>query len=90
MNGATCNDQVNTYSCACAAGYSGDMCETGNLESWISVFYIVIICIFTYSSSNSKICWNCNTNSYVEKVVLSGLPYADDLVLLGQRVTDSI
>ena len=40
MNGATCNDQVNTYSCACAAGYTGDMCETGNLESWISVFIL--------------------------------------------------
>ena len=46
MNGATCNDQVNTHSCACAAGYTGYMCETGNLESWISVF---ILSSFAYS-----------------------------------------
>ena len=29
QNGGTCTDQVNSYSCACVAGYTGDDCETG-------------------------------------------------------------
>eukprot|EP00057_Strongylocentrotus_purpuratus_P031399 XP_784490.3 PREDICTED: fibropellin-1 [Strongylocentrotus purpuratus] len=27
-NGGSCTDEVNAYTCACAAGYSGNMCET--------------------------------------------------------------
>ena len=30
-NDATCNDLVASYSCACAAGYTGERCETGLL-----------------------------------------------------------
>ena len=30
-NGATCSNQVNSYSCICAAGYTGAKCETGNV-----------------------------------------------------------
>ena len=29
LNGATCTDEVNGYSCECAAGYTGEDCETG-------------------------------------------------------------
>ena len=29
MNGATCTDAVNSYTCACVAGYTGLNCETG-------------------------------------------------------------
>ena len=29
MNGATCNDAVNSYKCACVAAYTGTHCETG-------------------------------------------------------------
>ena len=29
QNGATCNDAVNQYTCACAAGYESTLCETG-------------------------------------------------------------
>ena len=29
MNGATCTDAVNSYTCACVAGYTGTHCETG-------------------------------------------------------------
>ena len=28
MNGATCTDEVNDYSCECATGYTGEDCET--------------------------------------------------------------
>lgn len=29
LNGATCSDGVNGYTCACADGYRGDDCGTG-------------------------------------------------------------
>ena len=29
MNGATCDDGVDSYSCTCLAGYVGNICETG-------------------------------------------------------------
>ena len=29
MNGATCIDAVNSYTCACVAGYTGTHCDTG-------------------------------------------------------------
>ena len=29
MNGATCIDDVNAYTCACVAGYTGPHCEKG-------------------------------------------------------------
>ena len=29
MNGATCTDAVNSYTCGCVAGYMGTDCETG-------------------------------------------------------------
>ena len=28
-NAGTCTDIVNGYTCACAAGYNGDNCQTG-------------------------------------------------------------
>ena len=52
MNGATCLDHVNVYSCTCAAGYTGDRCETGRpldkcncLPTLISSHIIIIIII---------------------------------------------
>ena len=29
-NGGVCTDGVNDYSCACAAGWTGEQCTTGN------------------------------------------------------------
>ena len=29
MNGATCNNLVNMYTCDCVDGYAGDDCSTG-------------------------------------------------------------
>jgi hypothetical protein len=31
QNGGTCTDDVNGYTCACDAGYTGTNCETGIL-----------------------------------------------------------
>ena len=30
VNRATCTDAVNSYTCACVAGYTGTQCETGD------------------------------------------------------------
>jgi EGF-like domain len=30
QNGATCVDGVNTFTCTCAAGFTGTLCETGS------------------------------------------------------------
>ena len=32
QNGGTCTDAVNSYTCACVAGYNGDDCETSKLK----------------------------------------------------------
>ena len=31
LSGATCTGGVDTFTCDCVAGYTGDTCETGNL-----------------------------------------------------------
>ncbi|MCP3661956.1 MAG: calcium-binding EGF-like domain-containing protein [Gammaproteobacteria bacterium] len=31
QNGGTCTDGLNSYTCACAAGYTGKICETGKI-----------------------------------------------------------
>ena len=43
QNGATCNDALNQYTCSCAAGYEGTLCQTGMLNflcafSWKFLF----------------------------------------------------
>ena len=37
VNGATCVDGVNSFTCDCVLGYEGTNCETGNtfLPTWI-------------------------------------------------------
>ena len=30
LNGATCEDGINSYSCLCQSGFTGNMCETGS------------------------------------------------------------
>ena len=29
LNGATCEDVINSYNCLCQTGFTGNMCETG-------------------------------------------------------------
>ena len=36
-NGANCVDGINKYSCECPTGYEGTLCETGRIETTISV-----------------------------------------------------
>ena len=31
-SGSTCNNYVNSFNCTCTDGYTGMMCETGNLH----------------------------------------------------------
>ena len=33
MNGGTCHDHHNRYSCNCAFGYEGVRCETGEINT---------------------------------------------------------
>ena len=47
MNGGTCTDDVNSYSCACVAGYTGEDCEIGmcciiNISVILYVLYSVL------------------------------------------------
>ena len=32
MNGATCNEDINKYTCTCVPGYNGLHCEEGGWE----------------------------------------------------------
>ena len=34
LNGGTCTDLVYDFSCECAAGFTGDTCETGIYIDW--------------------------------------------------------
>jgi len=35
-NGATCTDHIDGFNCSCVAGYTGNMCETGMAECWMT------------------------------------------------------
>ena len=40
MNGATCTDAVNSYACACIAGYTGTHCETGDTLGLSNLYWL--------------------------------------------------
>jgi Notch-like protein len=35
LNGGTCNDGVNEYTCTCAPGFTGNDCETSKLTFYL-------------------------------------------------------
>ena len=39
QNSGSCTDQINGYSCSCAAGYDGANCENGNIAVSFQIFY---------------------------------------------------
>ena len=46
LNGATCTQSLNLYTCSCATGYTGMNCETGKLLillDVVSIFYWYIL-----------------------------------------------
>ena len=40
MNGATCVDRLNMYTCDCDAGYKGTHCETGTFQTKTEIMKI--------------------------------------------------
>ena len=44
LNGATCTDAVNSYTCGCVAGYTGTHCVTGDSLAFSNLYkqYIML------------------------------------------------
>ena len=57
QNGGSCTDMVNGYSCTCAAGYTGNDCETGEQR-----FCMVVQCAIV----NFVQFWKVNIGSFVD------------------------
>ena len=43
QNGATCVDQIDSYSCICASGYIGTNCDEGRLCFCPSIFAYTVV-----------------------------------------------
>ena len=41
LNGATCKDNVNGYTCDCVPGFTDVLCQTGNIQV---IFCDIVIC----------------------------------------------
>lgn len=44
LNGGTCTEFVNGYTCACASGYAGIHCETGMAQLIYLIYLPVKVC----------------------------------------------
>ena len=42
MHGGVCSDALAGYSCSCASGFIGDICETGTSNSFFCVFFVFL------------------------------------------------
>ena len=61
MNGGTCTDGVNAYSCACVAGYSGDTCEIGKCyitQAFFTLYVILGSMVMRYQHIQSVVLQN--------------------------------
>ena len=48
MNGATCMDGIDSYTCACVAGYTGDNCSTGIMQYYLEMHVNLFIPLSTF------------------------------------------
>jgi hypothetical protein len=61
QNGATCSDQVNNYTCICAAGYTGTNCSSSTLcYNFIPLIYLSDIQTKTHRSKITELTLHCH------------------------------
>ena len=59
MNGGTCTDGINSYSCACVAGYSGEDCEIGMCYVTKTLFtlYVLVGNVVCRTNISTQLCF---------------------------------
>ena len=56
LNGATCTNAANKFSCSCVTGYTGSVCQTGKLKLLIIIVsYVFSILIIANNDNNNNI-----------------------------------
>ena len=85
VNGATCTDAVDAYTCACVAGYTGPQCDTceciglsNSSQSSIQVtkvtlfyFYLVYLCFYLFVSPSLHVVRFVKLLPYTDKRIVS-------------------
>ena len=65
MNGGTCTDGVNSYSCACAPGYSGEDCDIGMcyITKILFTLYVLVGNMVCRTNISNRLCLNISVVS---------------------------